>query len=264
MENCCWRIYTALLTAVLTWAMAPTASLAAQPEVIVAQAPFEALSEEGGPVLIDPGHGGIDGGTSVGGVLEKDLVLDIGLRLREVLLKEGCPVVMTRERDEDVSHRYPSPLRSRHARDLRNRVRIARESGTHLFVSIHVNHSSASGPRGAVILHEANDPAGAWLAELAKNQLAAVTGRAIVFPNRSLHVLRRAPCPAILVEVGYLSNPADRRALLDPAYRQRLAEALAGAIRAYQITSLVPPERQKKTPIPAFWGMALFGGPKWT
>ncbi|CAB3391583.1 N-acetylmuramoyl-L-alanine amidase family protein [Kyrpidia spormannii] len=264
MANCCWRICTALLTAVLTWAMVPTASLATQTQVTVPQVPLEAFSEEGGPVLIDPGHGGIDGGTSVGGILEKDLVLDIGLRLRDVLLKEGCPVVMTRERDEDVSHRYPSPLRSRHARDLRNRVRIARESGAHLFVSIHVNHSSASGPRGAVILHEANDPAGAWLAELAKKQLFGITGRAIVFPNRSLHVLRRAPCPAILVEVGYLSNPTDRQALLDPAYRQRLAEALARAIRAYRITSPVPPERQKKTPIPAFQGMALYGGPKWT
>ncbi|MDI3256846.1 MAG: N-acetylmuramoyl-L-alanine amidase, partial [Kyrpidia sp.] len=179
-----------------------------------------------GPVVIDPGHGGIDGGTSYGAILEKDLVLDIGLQLRDHLQRDGWTVVMTRERDEDVSSRYPSTLSSRHARDLRNRVRVAREAGARLYVSIHVNHSSSPVRRGAVILYAADDPDGAWLARIAQGQLAAAAGRAWTFPNRSLHVLRRSPCPAVLVEVGFLSNASDRAALLHPEYRRQLAEAL--------------------------------------
>ncbi|MBX6394572.1 MAG: N-acetylmuramoyl-L-alanine amidase [Alicyclobacillaceae bacterium] len=208
-------------------------------------APVKTSDLPRGTIVIDPGHGGIDGGTSYGTVLEKDLVLDIALRLRDALRDQGFYPVLTRERDEDLSTRYPSPHPSRHARDLRNRVRTAEETGAQLFLSIHVNHSFSATRRGAVVLYAAGDINGAWLAHITATSLAGVTeGRASSHANRSLYVLRRAPCPAILVEVGFLSNPLERAALLLPEYRQQIAAALCQAIQTYWLVSPFPDERE--------------------
>ncbi|MDI3326995.1 MAG: N-acetylmuramoyl-L-alanine amidase [Alicyclobacillaceae bacterium] len=202
-------------------------------------------------VIVDPGHGGVDGGTSHGGVLEKDIVLDIALRTRDILQSRGFRPVLTRDRDVDLSARYPSARGGRHARDLANRVRVAKESGASLFVSIHVNHSSSATRRGAVVLHAPDDVNGRLLAFLAAAALDPVTGRSTAaVPDRPLYVLRQAPCPSVLVEVGFLSNPSERAALLDPEHRQRLALALCRAVEAYWILAPLPEARNKKTPSP--------------
>jgi N-acetylmuramoyl-L-alanine amidase len=220
------------------------ASLTPETSRIAGAALGEPWDRPHGTVVIDPGHGGIDGGTFYGTVLEKDLVLDVALRLSDALREQGFHPVLTREQDEDLSARYPSRHPSRHARDLRNRVRTAEEAGAKLFLSIHVNHSFSATRRGAVVLYAAGDLNGSWLARIAATSLAGVTeGGAFSQANRSLYVLRRTPCPAILVEVGFLSNPAERAALLRPEYRQQVAMALCRAVQTYWLVSPFPGTR---------------------
>jgi N-acetylmuramoyl-L-alanine amidase len=89
-------------------------------------------------VVIDAGHGGIDGGTNRGALLEKDITLKTAQKLKAVLEREGCSVIMTRNADVSLDGLNRSSS-SRHKRDLNARVGISNGSGADLFISIHVN-----------------------------------------------------------------------------------------------------------------------------
>ena len=103
-------------------------------------------------IVIDPGHGGIDGGTNFGDTLEKDINLEVGLRLRDLLINKGATVVMTREIDESLDDHIVGNG-SRHREDLNTRVRIINESKADLFISIHVNHSKNEERLGPMVLY---------------------------------------------------------------------------------------------------------------
>lgn len=189
-------------------------------------------------VLIDPGHGGIDGGTSRGTVLEKNLVLDIGMMTQQTLQKQGLIVKMTREEDTDLSSRYLSDLKGRHRRDLQNRLTMIREEAPDLFVSIHVNSSTQPGDRGPLVFYSATSDQGKVLAEVvqaALNHVAGSTQRPV--GRKNLFLLRHATCPAVLAEMGFVTNDSDRQRLADRAYREKLAHALALAIITYTAKS---------------------------
>lgn len=179
-------------------------------------------------VVIDPGHGGIDSGTHDGhGFLEKDITLDIGLRMRDYLLTKGIPVIMTREADEDVSD---IDGRGRHRRDLEKRVEIINQ-GT-LGVSIHVNSTGKSTEKGFIVFYPKDSEAGKILAEKVIKGLTAVQypNHDFAVPTRNIFLLRNAQVPVILVEVGFMTNLEDKNKLGDPSYRQKIAEAISQAI----------------------------------
>lgn len=223
-------------------------------------------------VVLDPGHGGINSGTvALGGLQEKDLTLDISLRLRKILEQENLEVLMTRETDVAV--------------DLDERTRFANEHRADIFVSIHVNWLEAREVRGVetFFLGATDDP---YLNRIAaaenadsnysladfrtlveslytgirqdeSRQLAqAVQGDLFaalrtVTPQLRNRGVKTAPfvvlvsseMPAILVEVSCLSNEEEARQLAKPYYRQFIAEALANGIRSYA-TSLEPDDFQ--------------------
>lgn len=204
---------------------------------------YEVLSEEGGSrivvvvdelpvqvprgghvVAIDPGHGGKDpGAIGATGLVEKDVVLDVGLRLREALRRQGVRTVMTRESDVFV--------------DLADRVPIAMRAGATVFVSVHANATTRGVIRGVETYYL--KPHSVLLATWIQEEL----GRSLGIPDRGIRtanfkVLRDSPVPAVLVEVGYLTNLEDEALLRTPAFRQRAADAIArGVVR---FTSQVP------------------------
>ena len=183
-------------------------------------------------VVIDPGHGGIDPGTRYGDeIFEKDINLDIGLKMRDYLLAQGVPVIMTRETDEDVSDIDGD---GRHRRDLERRVEIINQ-GT-LGVSIHVNSMDKSTERGFIVFYSKGNEEGKVFAEKAIDALTPIQHPNHDFPvaRGNLFVLRNAEVPMILVEVGFISNPEDRSKLGDPSYRQEIAEALGRAVIEYK------------------------------
>ncbi len=223
-------------------------------------------------VIVDPGHGGSAAGTrGVQGVVEKEVVLDLGMRLRTLLQKSGFEVLMTRETDVGV--------------DLQERARIANEAHGDLFVSIHINWIADRSARGVetYYLGASDDPyitalaavehrdSGYSLADMRhlldriytgvrinESQALARKVQASLFgslseinPHLADRGVKRAPfivlidthMPAILAEVSCLSNEREARLLQKPLYRQFIAEALAKGVRSY--SGVADPVEQK-------------------
>ncbi|MEW6623898.1 MAG: N-acetylmuramoyl-L-alanine amidase [Bacillota bacterium] len=179
-------------------------------------------------VIVDPGHGGIDSGTHDGrGVLEKDITLEIGLRMRDFLQAQGIPVIMTRETDDDVSD---IDGRGRHRRDLQERVEIINQ-GT-VAVSIHVNSSYNPKEKGVVVFYAKDNQEGKTLGEKVLQELALIQhlNNDFPVPRRNLYLLNNAEIPMVLVEVGFISNVEDKKKLQDPSYLKKVAEKLGQAV----------------------------------
>jgi N-acetylmuramoyl-L-alanine amidase len=196
-------------------------------------------------IILDPGHGGLNAGakSAMGNRYEKEFTLDWARRLALLLAAHGWEVFLTRTNDVDVS--------------LADRVAFAEQHEADLFVSLHFNSSSAGDeqagletycltPAGmpstvtrgygddltADFPNNAFDTENLQYALRLHQALLAVNGRLDrgVRRARFLGVLRGQNRPAVLIEGGYLSNPREAQRIGDPAYRQKLAEAAAGAL----------------------------------
>src|SRR5437763_2396964 len=167
-------------------------------------------------IVIDPGHGGFDrGGIPGQRVLEKNMNLDVALRLKPILEKAGYRVVMTRTTDIFV------PLSSR--------VAIANSYPNGIFLCIHFNSASRSGASGIETYFYSTESA-----PLAASIHSAVVGGAPSenrgVRRRGYFVLRRTTVPAVLVECGFLTNPTETQYALTTTYRQKLAQEIARGI----------------------------------
>jgi N-acetylmuramoyl-L-alanine amidase len=179
---------------------------------------------EGKRVVVDPGHGGDDIGAPAAlgrppkAPFEKDIVLDIGLRLAKLLEAEGAAVTMTRDEDAYIG--------------LRERAALANELKAHALVSIHCDScGSPDTLHGTSVYWDRRHSR--RFAHLIHGQLVPALGtvdRGV--RNANFAVIRRAHCPGILVEVAYMNHKDDRAKLVHPNFRERSARALLdGLIR---------------------------------
>ena len=185
-------------------------------------------------LLIDPGHGGEDGGArAADGTLEKNINLAIGLDLRDMLQICGIPVAMTRE--EDVSIGDPGDTtRSRKSSDMHRRLELYQTASTVL--SIHQNHFSAARYHGAQMFYSGNHPDSRRLAEEIRRSVVTClqpeNTRELKLATDGIFLMYHAQCPAVLVEGGFLSNDAERERLKETEYQQKIAWCiLAGYLR---------------------------------
>ena len=167
-------------------------------------------------IVIDPGHGGPDVGATRNGVYEKDIVLSVSKQLGRILQQMGYAVIYTRTEDIDL--------------DLEPRVQIAENAKASAFVSVHVNSLSASASQvnGVETYHAPGASLGKSLAEFVHEQIIASTGatdRGV--KSARFHVIAKTSMPAILVETGFITNPSESAKLVNSAYQERLAEAIA-------------------------------------
>src|SRR5881628_3087915 len=168
-------------------------------------------------VVIDAGHGGHDrGGIPGQRIAEKDMTLDVALRLRNVLSASGYRVVMTRSTDVFVP--------------LAGRVAIANSYRNAIFVCIHFNATTRSGASGIETYFYSRDSL-----PLASAIHYYVTGGAPSgnrgVRRRGYYVLRKTSIPAVLVECGFLTNPTEAAYAQSASYRQKLAEEIAAGVR---------------------------------
>ena len=201
--------------------------LMAPPDVPVLAPYSEAVS--GRKIVIDAGHGGVDPGAKAPGIaLEKDINLDIAMHLKRLFSKAGVYVVMIREADHDLApDDFQGGLARRKKKDLEARVNLANDSGADLFLSIHANSFPGQTWSGAQTFYNAGETeSNAW-ARAVQNELVNQLG-----PNNrkaksaDFRVLSDTKMPAILVEVGFLSNPREARLLADEEYRRKVAESI--------------------------------------
>ncbi len=185
-------------------------------------------------ILIDVGHGGIDGGTSYGEILEKDINLAISRRLFMLLRKEGYHAVLNRDADYALSddnrwHRSSS----RHRRDLSQRKQLSSEIPTKLVVSIHVNWGKNSSKRGGIVLHQ-SEGRSTLLADTIQEQLNLVyRSNNHIMVGKPYYLLNQTQVPAVIVETGFLSNMEDRKLLTGRNGQMQIAEAIADGIISY-------------------------------
>ncbi len=169
-------------------------------------------------ILIDAGHGGKDSGAVNGSVYEKDIALDIALRLGGLLKGRGHEVVFSRKDDTFVSLNY--------------RTELANEVGADVFISIHANSAVNKDANGTeVLVYDKNERLG----ELLHKHLSADLGlkdRGIK-ERRDLAVLNGTKMPAVLVETAFLSNEYEKELLMSASFRQRCAEAILKGVEEY-------------------------------
>ncbi len=190
-------------------------------------------------VLIDAGHGGVDGGaTALNGVLEKDINLSIALKLRDMLRLCGVPVAMIRETDVSIHDADCQTIRQKKVSDMANRLK--QYDAASLAVSIHQNHFSASQYSGVQVLYSSNHPQSRAIAEPLRERLISLTQpqnkRELKAATSSVYLLHRTKRPAVLVECGFLSNPTESEKLQTAVYQQQLSAAIAvGILEVYPI-----------------------------
>ena len=185
-------------------------------------------------VIVDPGHGGTDGG-AVGddGTVEKHLNLTIALLLKEKLEEKEIKVIMTRQTDEDTDG-----LTGFHKRlDLEERARIGNESGADLYVSIHINASTTRKDQGFQVWYGSGNPDAPRLAQAVTDAVDAAQIctriRNIKQVPETLYIFRTVTIPCVLVECGFISNSADLYKLQQDTFRQQLCQALCDGILSY-------------------------------
>lgn len=169
-------------------------------------------------VILDPGHGGKDGGAAWNRLVEKRLTLDVAQRVETLLKKKGLRVVMTRRSDTYVSLEDRAYIANRHARSI--------------FVSIHFNASRKTSIRGIEVFYRSKNgrALGSRILSALRTRTRTTSGRGLVYGD--LKVLRSTTMPAVVVEAAYLSNKAEAARCASATHRQAIAEAIAAGILA--------------------------------
>lgn len=251
------------LCAILLLLLAPTLASAEEPQK---HAPMNQSCDR--PVVfIDAGHGGLNiGAIGVGDLREKEVTLDVSLRLEALLKKKGSwRASLSRHDDSFVG--------------LRERTRMANDAGAQVFLSIHANANQSSAPQGVEVyllsagaankegmelvlreegpqLHHHHEAPGlgsvlyglrlagaqresASLAQVVLDTLTASTKA----PDRGVRqanfaVLKEAVMPALVVEIGYLTNPEEAKLLAKASYRQQIAEGLFLALEQWKVRGI--------------------------
>ncbi len=181
-------------------------------------------------VLLDPGHGGTDGGAQAAdGTQEKTINLAVALDLRDMLAVCGVPVTMTRQTDISIHDPNCDTIRRQKISDMYNRLKLYEQAQT--VIAIHQNHFGVAKYRGAQVWYSGNHPAGQSLAEVVQKsftvRLQPENTREIKKATDGVFLLAHTTRPAILVECGFLSNPEERDLLKTASYRQQVAFAIA-------------------------------------
>ena len=190
-------------------------------------------------VVLDAGHGGEDGGAvSAEGVLEKDLNLRIATLVAEILRASGTEVVMTRETDRLLYDPNEDYQGRKKALDLAARRKIAEETSNPLFVSIHMNAYPIERYEGLQVWHSRDNEIAEKLAKTlqstAKLALQPQNNRQVKAATSAIYLLHHLACPAVLVECGFLSNPAEAERLATEEYQRALALVIATSILQMQ------------------------------
>lgn len=186
-------------------------------------------------VVIDAGHGGIDGGaTSCTGVLESQLNLEIALRLNDLFHLLGIQTYMIRTEDVSV-YTHGETIASKKISDLKNRVATVNGIEYAILISIHQNHFNDSRYSGAQVFY-ANNGMSKTFAAAIQNDLVKLSGNGNnrkIKKAEGIYLMEKIKCPGILIECGFLSNPYEEALLRNESYQKKLCSVIASTTTRY-------------------------------
>ena len=218
-------VFSIIITVILYWSQKVTRPV------------YGGAFTTGNTVVIDPGHGGMDGGaTGVSGMLEKDCTLIISKRLDSLMAFLGIQTVMTRTDDQLLDHLDDASIRQNKISDLNARLRLANTTENAVFISVHLNKFAQSQYKGAQVFYAPNHPDSKTLAEAVQKSLLGTLndGNTRTYKEASdIFLMKNATCPAITVECGFVSNPEEEALLKDDGYQKKLALAITGGYIEY-------------------------------
>lgn len=186
--------------------------------------PLTGNEARGKLIVVDPGHGGTDSG-AVGTTyktFEKEINLQVALKLKQRLEASGARVIMTRSDDTTLT--------------LEQRVQFAVQNNADMFVSVHHNTHPNAATNGTIIFYYHKGKS-MELAQLTQNEIVATTQyKDLTSRFGDFHVIRENPKPAILAEIGFMTNPQEEANLRDDQHQQNAAEGLfRGVLRYFQV-----------------------------
>ncbi len=195
---------------------------------------FEIASKplEGRRIMLDPGHGGkFPGAVGPSGLQEKEVTLDVCLKLRDKLQALGADVRMTRETDRTVA-----PPDATLGEDLAARVALANQWPAAFFISVHCNAAVNPQAHGTetYIARKASQRSQALARDIYRDMVDQLGLRGRGVKRANFHVIRNTTMPAVLVETAFLSNPIEESLLGDEEFRDRIAESIASGVVKYE------------------------------
>ena len=196
--------------------------------------PAAAIEPQATVFVVDAGHGGVDGGASTAtGVAESGLNLQIALRLDALLQLLGQKTVMIRTEDISLHDADALTYSAKKVSDLHNRAAIVNETPNALLISIHQNQFGETKYSGAQVFYNTYPPAQELAQKLQASLSAALdpnNHRTAKSASDTVYLMRAVQTPALLIECGFLSNPAEAELLQQPAYQLKLALVIANTL----------------------------------
>ncbi len=187
-------------------------------------------------IVLDSGHGGFDAGASANGLQEKDVNLDVAMRVREYLEQSGSVVVLTRDEDVSTAEEGKSGMSAKKS-DLTARKNYVASSNADIFVSIHMNKFPQTQYKGAQVFYSDAPEGGKRLGEEIQKALRDVlqdgNERMAKKIDGGVFLLKNTTVPSVIVECGFLSNEDEAELLKDDGYRQKLAWGIYVGIARY-------------------------------
>lgn len=175
-------------------------------------------------IVIDPGHGGEDPGkVGVNDILEKDINLQIAMKVRDLLEEVGVEVVMTREDDK---------VPERKKEDLGNRVELINKTSPTLALCIHQNSYTTPDVYGAQVFYHTKTEEAVDVATLVQESMRTIdpSNKREIKKNDTYYMLKFSEAPTIIVECGFLTNPTESQKLITEEYQNEIAFAICEGI----------------------------------
>lgn len=194
----------------------------------------EEVPDLGIKMIVDSGHGGFDPGkVNADGIVEKDINLQIALKLRDRLEQQGIEIIMTRDSDKGM---YEETSKSKKMEDLNNRCQLIAETEPLCTISIHQNSFPDESVYGPQVFYYHDSESSAQLAQFVQESLN--TNLNIEKPretknNQSYYLLKKSPSTTIIVECGFLSNPDEAEKLTTENYQNQIADAILTGVMKY-------------------------------
>lgn len=180
-------------------------------------------------IIIDPGHGGADPGTTYGEIYEKDINLKISTFLEEELAKYGASTLLIRDGDYDLSNGVKN---HRKKTDFDNRIKVINNSKANLYLSIHLNYLTNASYYGAQVFYNKDNKKIAEHIQIFLNDNLD-TDRDIKQIPSSTYMYKKLNIPGVLIECGFLSNNKERELLITEKYQKKVAEVIAKSLIKY-------------------------------
>ncbi|AXI07658.1 N-acetylmuramoyl-L-alanine amidase CwlD [Oceanobacillus zhaokaii] len=198
--------------------------------------PNFSLPLSGKVIVLDPGHGGADGG-AVGsdGTLEDDIALEVSKKLQNYLQQSGAIVHLTREEDKDLAAEGTRGLSRRKAEDIRNRLQFIHNKEADFFLTIHLNALPSKRWRGAQTFYYPSQDENKHLATMVQEEIIRNLENTTREPLKinGIYLLKHAKIPGALVEIGFLSNEEERELLKRTSYQEQMAASIYEGILRY-------------------------------